>query len=94
MKMKAAFLRTIISMTMFLSYLMYFNLPGLWASGTISGKYNKKSSALYGRLRDGITDLPITGGYVFVLDSKQEHVLGYSKTGGGRGPDSGYWQVT
>jgi uncharacterized protein (TIGR03067 family) len=94
MKINAAFIKTIINMTLLLSYLMYFNLPGLWASGTANIRNDKKSSALYGRLRDGITDLPIADGYVFVLDSNQEHMQGYSKTRVGRGPDSGYWQVT
>jgi len=62
--------------------------------GTMTAGSGRRVSALHGRLRDGNTNLPIADGYVFVLDSSRKRVLGYSRTMGGRGPDSGFWQVT
>ena len=53
-----------------------------------------RASALYGRLWDGVASLPISGGYVFALDTDGKKILGHSTTQVGRGPDSGGWQIT
>jgi len=53
----------------------------------------QNSSTLYGRLRDGMTDLPIAEGYVFAVDPETREVLGYSTTMPGRGSSSGFWKI-
>lgn len=64
------------------------------ASQTTIGPATKKTlSALHGRLWDEVANLPVSGGYVFALDSSCRRVLGHSTTQTGRGPDSGRWQI-
>jgi len=67
--------------------------PAQRSPSAVTSGHPQHASALYGRLRDGNTDLPIADGYVFVLDFTRKHVLGHTRTMGGRGRDSGFWQV-
>jgi len=53
-----------------------------------------KRSAVYGRLRDGLTNIPIVDGYVFAVSENMEEVLGYTNTLNRIGQESGFYQIT
>jgi len=53
----------------------------------------EKKAGISGYLIDGIQDIPIANGYVFVLNSDGD-ILDYTTTLEGFRPDGGYWQFT
>lgn len=52
------------------------------------------SSAVAGRLFDGVSNLPIADGYVFALSVDRKVVLGQARTLRCACPDAGRWQIT
>lgn len=94
MKAKPQRLHSPVMRVLVFSALVSLLSTRLYADGWDLDAHSSKASALHGRLRDGNTGLPVAEGHVFVLDSSHERILGHSRTKGGLGPDSGFWQVT
>lgn len=84
----------IMALSLVFAYVLLARPCSIAQEATIQTDRTQKTSALHGRLWDGVASLPISAGHVFVLDSEYKKVLGYSTTQIGRGPDSGGWQIT